>query len=264
MLAWDHGGGFSLDASVRIGAPDRAGLERVIRYCARPPFALERLHLVGGRSDQVLYLLPGPDLAGRTALRLSALEFLDRLAKILPPPRLHRHRYHGVFAPNAPLRSLVTERARRDNALAAQTFSPHPTLPERPPAPPPQPEEADLQTPDTTPSRPSRWAALLARIYEVFPLVCPSCQTPLTFIAFLTDPEPIAQILVHFGEPTSPPLIHPARGPPQTNLAMELTAGKQQEAAQEPFPDDLDQTPDFDPTEPEPIPEDDFDQNRST
>jgi hypothetical protein len=91
--------GFSLNASVRIEATDRAGLERLLRYCARPPFALERLHLVAGRSDQVLYLLPDPDLAGRTALRLSALEFLDRLAKILPPPRLHRHRYHGIFAP---------------------------------------------------------------------------------------------------------------------------------------------------------------------
>jgi hypothetical protein len=56
-------------------------------------------------------------------------------------------------------------------------------------------------------------AALLARIYEVFPLICPSCQTPLTFIAFLTDPEPIPHILAHIGEPTSPPLIHPARGP---------------------------------------------------
>jgi hypothetical protein len=87
MLTWHHGGGFSLDASVRIEATDRTGLERLIRYCARPPFALDRLHLVGGRSDQVLYVLPGPDPAGRTALRLSALEFLDRLAKILPPPQ---------------------------------------------------------------------------------------------------------------------------------------------------------------------------------
>ena len=75
MLAWDHGGGFSLNANVRIEATDRAGLERLIRYCARPPFALDRLHLVDGRSDQILYLLPEPDLAGRTALRLSALEF---------------------------------------------------------------------------------------------------------------------------------------------------------------------------------------------
>jgi hypothetical protein len=258
MLAWNHGGGFSLDASVRIEATDRPGLERVIRYCARPPFALDRLHLVDDRSDQILYLLPGPDLAGRTALRLSALEFLDRLSKILPPPRIHRHRYHGVFAPNAPLRPLVTAWAQEDNALADQV--PGPGLPDRPPSPPLQPEGAERLPPDTTPSRPSRWAVLLARIYEVFPLICPSCQAPLTFIAFLTDPEPITQILAHIGEPTSPPLIHPARGPPQTELTMGPGGPAAEEVAQESFPDGLDQTPNFDPAEPEAVPEDEFDQ----
>ena len=260
--AWDHGGGFSLDASVRIEATDRAGLERLIRYCARPPFALDRLHLVDDRSDQILYLLPGPDLAGRTALRLSALEFLDRLAKILPPPRIHRHRYHGVFAPNAPLRPLVTARAQEDNALAAQALRSRCSPSQKPPRPRlPSQRRPNRQTPDTTPSRPSRWAALLARIYEVFPLICPTCQTPLTFIAFLTDPEPITQILAHIGEPTSPPLLHPARGPPQTELGMGPDGGETDEVAQESFPDDLDQSPAFDPAEPEPIPEDDFDQS---
>ena len=75
MLGWEHGGGFSLNASVRIEATDREGLERLTRYCARPPFALERLHLVADRSDQILHILPKPDPAGRTALRLSTLEF---------------------------------------------------------------------------------------------------------------------------------------------------------------------------------------------
>jgi len=259
MLTWDHGGGFSLDGSVRIEATDRNGLERLVRYCARPPFALDRLHLVGGCSDQILYLLPGPDPAGRTALRLSALEFLDRLAAILPPPRIHRHRYHGVFAPNAPLRPLVTQRAQQDNALAAQTFSPDSTLPGRPPAPPPQPETPASQPPDTSPSQTSKWAALLARIYEVFPLICPSCQTPLTFIAFLTDPEPITRILIHIGEPTSPPLIHPARGPPQAEFHLdEFHAEERDEEMELPrVPDGIDQTPEFDPAESEPVPEDD-------
>ena len=36
---------------------------------------------------------------------------------------------------------------------------------------------------------------------------------------------------------------------------------KSDEVAQVPFPDDLDQNPDFDPSEPEPIPEDDLDQS---
>lgn len=44
MARWAHDGGFSADGSVRIGAADRAGRERPLRYCARPPFALERLH----------------------------------------------------------------------------------------------------------------------------------------------------------------------------------------------------------------------------
>ena len=261
MLAWDHGGGFSLNGSVRIEATDRTGLERLIRYCARPPFALDRLHIVDDRSDQILYRLPGPDPSGRTALRLSALELLDRLAKILPPPRIHRHRYHGVFAPNAPLRPLVTARTREDNALAAQLSGPGLSLPETHSVPPPQPEGAERRTPDSAPARPSKWAALLARIYEVFPLICPTCQTPLTFIAFLTEPEPITQILAHIGGPTSPPLTHPARGPPQTELAMGPGGGETEEAVQEFSPDDLDQTPQFDPAEPEPSPEDDFDQS---
>ncbi len=41
MLTWENSG-FSLDASVRVAAQDRAGLERLLRSCARPPFALER------------------------------------------------------------------------------------------------------------------------------------------------------------------------------------------------------------------------------
>jgi hypothetical protein len=37
MAAYAHGGGFSVDAGVLIEATDCAGLERLLRYCARPP-----------------------------------------------------------------------------------------------------------------------------------------------------------------------------------------------------------------------------------
>ncbi len=47
MLTWQASGGFSIDASVHIPDRDRAGLERLLRYCARPPFALERLEATG-------------------------------------------------------------------------------------------------------------------------------------------------------------------------------------------------------------------------
>jgi hypothetical protein len=39
--------GYWLDAAVRAGARDRGGLERLLRYCARPTFALECLELLG-------------------------------------------------------------------------------------------------------------------------------------------------------------------------------------------------------------------------
>lgn len=44
MAQWAHDGGSSVDGSVRIEASDRSGRERLLRYCARPPFALEPLH----------------------------------------------------------------------------------------------------------------------------------------------------------------------------------------------------------------------------
>jgi hypothetical protein len=39
---------------------------------------------------------------GQTVLAFTTLEFLDRLAALVPSPRRHRHRYHGVLPPNAP------------------------------------------------------------------------------------------------------------------------------------------------------------------
>ena len=51
----------------------------------------------------------------------------------------------------------------------------------------------------------------------------------------------------HIGEPTSPPLIHHARGPPQTELDIAHAGGETEDAAQKFFPDDLDQTPQLPP-----------------
>ena len=107
MLSWQGSGGFSIDASVRIEGEDRAGVERLLRYCARPPFALERLYAPGGivslssPESRLVYRLPKPAPDGRTELLLSPLQLLERLVRFIPPPRVHRHRYHGVLAPNA-------------------------------------------------------------------------------------------------------------------------------------------------------------------
>jgi hypothetical protein len=106
MAQWANGGGFSLDASVRIEGHDRAGLERLLRYCARPPFALERLEALN--EQRLIYRFPKPRPDGSASLTLAPLELIQRLAALIPRPRAHRHRYHGVLAPNAALRAAVT------------------------------------------------------------------------------------------------------------------------------------------------------------
>ena len=94
MLSWEHGGGFSLDASVAIEGWDRAALERLTRYCARPPFSSCRL---GQLDDQtVAYNLPRPAQDGRTCLLMDPMELLKRLAALIPPPKTHLVRYFGA------------------------------------------------------------------------------------------------------------------------------------------------------------------------
>ena len=91
---------------------------------------------------------------------------------------------------------------------------------------------------------PSRilWAQLLARIYEVLPLLCPVCGGEMQISSFITLPSTVEHILLHLDLPHRPPRVSPARGPPQAEL-------------------DLDQSPAFDLAAPEPIPQFEFDQS---
>ncbi len=84
---------------------------------------------------------------------------------------------------------------------------------------------------------------LLARIYEVFPLLCPHCRAPMRIIAFVTDTASVTHILQHLGEPAQPPPVSPARGPPQWEAP--------------------DQSPAFDSSAAEPAPAFEFDQTLS-
>ncbi|GAB4351696.1 MAG: hypothetical protein Kow0060_01100 [Methylohalobius crimeensis] len=86
MRKWGHEGGFSLNADVTVAAWDRAGLERLFGYCARPIFASERMQWIE-KDQQLVYRLPGPRPDGQTVLTLTPLEFLDKLAVLIPPPQ---------------------------------------------------------------------------------------------------------------------------------------------------------------------------------
>jgi hypothetical protein len=80
--------------------------ERLLRYCARPPFALDRLRELD--REHLVYEPPKAGPGGSGPQCVTPLELLDRLATVVPPPRIRRHRYFGVLAPNSPLRTAVT------------------------------------------------------------------------------------------------------------------------------------------------------------
>jgi hypothetical protein len=65
-----------------LHAGDREGLERLLRYCARPPFSLERLSLLP--DGRVAYLLRTPRRNGATHLVLDPIAFLARIAALIP------------------------------------------------------------------------------------------------------------------------------------------------------------------------------------
>ena len=55
---------------------------------------------------------------------------------------------------------------------------------------------------------------MIARIYAVFPLTCPTCAGQMRIIAFITDGAEVRKILAHLGADSQAPRITPARGPP--------------------------------------------------
>jgi hypothetical protein len=74
--------GFSLHAEVCCAAHQRKKLEHLSRYITRPAIANERLAL--NRAGQVVLTLKTPYRDGTTHIVMSPLEFMQRLAALVP------------------------------------------------------------------------------------------------------------------------------------------------------------------------------------
>ena len=185
--------GFSLHAATRIAGTDRRGLERLCRYVARPALAAGRLRLLD--SAHLSFALKTPWSDGTSHLLLSPMELLEKLAVLVPPPRLHLLRYHGVLAPRA-----------RDR---------HRIVPTQPPAESPAANRASSAGPC---GHRLGWAALLVRVFAPDLSVCPACGGRLRIIAALTDPASIRRYLVGVGLPPKAP----PRAPPQPRFEFSV------------------------------------------
>jgi hypothetical protein len=187
--------GFSLHANVRVAANDRDGLEHLARYLARPPIAADRLSaLPDGR---VALRLKRPWSDGTDAIIFTPQELIARLLPLVPRPRKHVIRFHGVLAPAAAARSGVVPRTE---APAAAPAKPNPS-------------------PGTMYRLP--WADLLRRVFLVDALECPRCKGRMRIVAAVMEATAVERMLRHLGHEPRAPTLTPARAPPEAGSVGE-------------------------------------------
>src|SRR5262252_1914217 len=175
--------GFSLHANTQVPAHRRDQLERLIRYTARGAVSLERL--TQDAHGDLVYTFTHPWSDGTTGIHLSPLELLEKLAALVPLPRMHLVRYGGCPAPHSHLRGAIIPTPRQQGVDEAAT--------------------------DTGAPRWS-WVRLLQRVFALDMARCPFCQRgTLRMIAAITQGAVTRKILRHLKLAVDPPPIAPAR-----------------------------------------------------
>ena len=169
-------GGFSLHAGVVAKAHERKKLERICRYIAQPPVAERHLSLT--RNGMVRYELKTPYRDGTTHVIFEPLDFISKLAALVPKPRVNLTRFHGVFAPNSKHRVLITP-ANRGKGKKVNTT-----------------DDSRNRTPAER--RASMiWAQRLKRVFDIDVETCDQCGGAVKVIACIEDTLVIKKILDH-------------------------------------------------------------------
>lgn len=128
------------------------------------------------------------------------LDFIARLAALVPRPRTHLLTYHGVLAPAAEWRDWIVPVQPRSSQTDSSRLAANALRP------------AHAKTRAT-------WAELLKRVFEIDVLTCPWCGEKRKLIALITDGKVVRKILEHLGLPTAAPVLTPARSPPELEFA---------------------------------------------
>ena len=173
--------GFSLHAGIACKSHQRKKLERLCRYITRPAIAERRLSLAN--NGNVVIALKTPYDDGTTHVVLGPMEFMGRLAALVPRPRVNLTRFHGVFSPNSKLREYVV---------------PQRSVEEQ--------ENPKLKAYSMT------WTQRLKRVFAIEIEKCEKCGGPVRIIASIEDPDVIQKILKHLG--LDQPGDTPIRSPP--------------------------------------------------
>ena len=214
-----------MDKSVRLEAGDTAAIERLTQYIVRCPFSLDRVIKLTP-DGKVIYRAENPEcrpfpklgnerLAGGINRNFEVFDPLDFIAEItqhIPDPGAQQIRYYGWYSNAARGRRAKLAKAAESATAPASS------------------QGRDDGEEEDTPYRKKcrqRWAALIKKVYEVDPLLCPKCGAQMLFIAFLERRDQAAviqRILTHCGR-WEDPVARAAPGPappPPIPVILEL------------------------------------------
>ncbi len=136
-------------------------------------------------NGDLIYAFNRPWSDGTTGIKLSPLELLEKLAALVPLPRVHLVRYAGCLAPHSKLRAAIIPTPRQQGVDSQETKTGTPYW---------------------------HWARLLGRVFDLDMAICPFCRRgSLRMIAAITHEEVITRILRHLKLASVPPPIAPAR-----------------------------------------------------
>ncbi|MFT5397013.1 MAG: hypothetical protein ACI85N_002228, partial [Gammaproteobacteria bacterium] len=97
-------------------------LERICRYIARPAVSEKRLTLTS--NGNVKYQLKTPYRNGTTHVThviFEPLDFMAKLAALIPMPKVNLTRFHGIFAPNSQDRKIITSEGKTKKSSTMKT-----------------------------------------------------------------------------------------------------------------------------------------------
>jgi hypothetical protein len=155
---------------VSAKAHQRDKLERLCRYVSRPPVAAHWLSRTS--SGKVCYELKTPYRDVTTDVVFDPLDFITKLAALVPLPRVNLTRFRGVFAPNSQYRSaIIIKKGERIPKEETKT-------------------EAEKRWAMS-------WAARLKCAFNIDIYVCETIGGAAKVIACIDDPVAINKILSH-------------------------------------------------------------------
>jgi hypothetical protein len=186
LLRWRHSG-FSVNNAVRLEAGDHRARQALAQYIARAPLSLQSL-VYDAAGARILYRTSYNPYFKQNTTLWNATDFIAALTQFIPPWGVRHIHYFGLYSSRCKARWHRWPHVARVAPTGWKNSHPEQV-----------PVDAGLSQTLAVPQRACRsaWAKLIAKVYEVHPLICARCGSEMKLIAVVTDPAEVGKILRH-------------------------------------------------------------------